>query len=123
DEVDPKRATDAKPSAKRALQSIQGPDGQREYDEEDRICMRPGFVEEDGLRGAERRVHRPADDDREAGHLQRAPELGAPDVKDLGEERRYRLLPAAAIRSAGRRRPSAERRCAPQSADGCRTAG
>ena len=96
DEVDSERATNAKSAGQRALQGVHGPDRQRQHDEEHRIGVRTGLVEEDRLGRAERRVHGPTDDDRKARNLQSAPELGAADVKDLREQGRHRLLPHGA---------------------------
>ena len=123
DQGDSKCPPHAESPGQRALQRGCRPYGEGQDDEEERVRVRPRLGEKDRLGGAERRVHRPADDDREAGHLESAPELGAPNVKDLREERRYRLLPLALTRSAGRWRSSAGRRCALRSAGACRTGG
>ena len=85
-------AAHAEPSGHGALERDHRPHGQRQDDEKERIGLRPGFVEEDGLRAAECGVRRPADDDGEAGDLERAGELGAPDVEELRKQRHLAKL-------------------------------
>ena len=87
-EVHAQRPAHAEPAGHRALQRDHRPHRQREDDEEQRVGLRAGLGEEDGLRRVEGGVHRPADQDREAGDLKRAVELGAADVEESGEDRR-----------------------------------
>jgi len=89
-QVDPERAADADPSGEGAQQSDHRPDRQRQDDEEQRVGLRAGFVEKDRLSCAEGGVHRPAQHDREARHLERPVQLGAANVKELGHPWRHR---------------------------------
>ncbi len=90
-------AADAKPSSDPALQRDHRPHRKREDDEEQRVGLRPGLLQKDRLRGVEGGVHRPPDDDGEAGDLERPRQLGAPDVEELRQEGRNGRRPDEAL--------------------------
>ncbi len=86
-EVEAQRAADPEAAGESALQRNHRPHRECEDDEEEWVGVRAGFDQKDGLGGVEGRVHRPAQDDRKARHLQRAVELAAPHVEESGQER------------------------------------
>ena len=85
-------AGDTDAARERPLKRDHRPDGEGQDYEEQRVCLRAGLGEEDGLGGVEGGVHRPPEDHGEARDLQRAVKLRPAHVQELrqeGQERRH----------------------------------
>ena len=91
-------ARDAQVADGEGLEADRRPDAEREHDEEERVGGRPGPGQEDGLGAVEGGVHRAAEDDREAGHPERALQLRAPDVQHVPERDQQPIPRGAHVR-------------------------
>ena len=85
-EAHAERAGHSDAPRQRALQRDHRPDRKGQDDEEERVCLRAGLGEEDGLGAVEGCIHRPADDHGEARDLKRAVELRPAHVQELRQE-------------------------------------